>query len=341
MRRSQRLDTYRFPRCAVHYNAVSADSRSLYHQLLASEVYKSAGITKSITISICDTDTTIEGASGNLHISSDNTQLRFYVPRHEQERELCYLYQIPGKLLAHLNITNVAASKVIGDIVKATCSAVTDRLLDEHGIVRVQGIEPMPPPAEPFVMASVEHPDIEISRPTYQPARSSASTPLRGPNVSDTARTPSPSPSSRARSSVDRSLSATPTTHSYSRSLDTPRSSISPGSTRERVVPRLEPRSSTSPTPSGPRRRSRSTQENDLSEYRDLLDRVISAASRYEISAFEANVPVTVPDPNPLTLSDAVFGKRSENQMSHDVRIGAAGELFVSVFLGRRHYIWS
>lgn len=288
----------------------------------------SDGITKNITISLGQTNTTVEGASGNLHILEDDTRFRFYVPKERQDRELCYLFQIPGTLLALLKIMDHEASKVIGDIVNATCSAVTDRLLVEHGIVRVQGIEPMPPPSEPSIIASVEHPDIEISRPTSQASRSPGTRPMRDPSVSDAGWTPSPSP---VRSLIDRSLSATPISHSYSRSLDTPRSRTSSGSTRERIVPRLEPRSSISPSPSGRRRRSRSTQENDLGEYRDLLDRVIAAAAHYQLPTCEANIPVTAPDRDPIVLSDAVFGKRSENQMSHDVRIGAAGELFVSL----------
>ena len=34
--------------------------------------------------------------------------------------------------------------------------------------------------------------------------------------------------------------------------------------------------------------------------------------------------------PEPIEHSDALFGKRSENQMAHDIKIGAAGELYVS-----------
>jgi hypothetical protein len=69
-----------------------------------------------------------------------------------------------------------------------------------------------------------------------------------------------------------------------------------------------------------------------------LLDRVITAASRAGLpppSLFDRNgrllptASITGTNRQRTILSDAVFGNRSQNQVSHDMKIGAAGELFV------------
>ena len=72
---------------------------------------------------------------------------------------------------------------------------------------------------------------------------------------------------------------------------------------------------------------------NSGHEYRALLDRVIRAASRAPFPRPGVPSPETgsdLDDATTILLSDTVFGRRSDGKVSHDVKIGAAGELFVS-----------
>jgi len=320
-------------RCAVHYGITQAQDQSLHRQFLATNIYRSSGITKSLTMAISGIDTTVEGATGNLHIESDESQVRLYVPTGEEDHELCYLSGIPGTLVSHLAIRNPAAIKVFGDIIQASRSSVLNRVLDEHGIIRVPGIEPLPyaAPEEQSIAASIENDNITVPQATWnqprdssatsaaqhlnrpilnQPSGSAATTPTYDTNTPRFRRSASPRTPDRTESSVSEGF-LSPSGYSNSRSNVTSRSSVSPSPSRGRDAPIL----------------GRDTRDD---EYCILLNDVINAAA-------SANFPVSIPmgaataaHENPRSLPENLFGRRSENQMSHDVKIGAAGELYVS-----------
>jgi hypothetical protein len=78
---------------------------------------------------------------------------------------------------------------------------------------------------------------------------------------------------------------------------------------------------------------------DNTEEYRALLDRIITAGGQARFpsrSLFDPSGLLHAGHSNPGTsrqrtsLSNSVFGDRSQNQMSHDMKVGAAGELFVS-----------
>jgi hypothetical protein len=64
--------------------------------------------------------------------------------------------------------------------------------------------------------------------------------------------------------------------------------------------------------------------------YRDLLDNVIRIASRISIPRRDAEIVLGDGQFHEGHDHEAAFGVRSQAQMAHDTRIGAAGELFVS-----------
>ena len=351
----------------MHFGVARVQDQSLYRRLLAADVYRSGGITKNISLSINAFTTSVVGASGNLHLEDDQNQLRLYVPEDGEERELCYLYQIPEKLASHLGMANTAAFRVLGDIVKASRSSLLKRLLDDHGIVRVAEVEEIPPPVVEGlpVQASMENSDVPILHPAAdQPNQSSLNTPRRGSTASTlVANHLSPSSTSHRDSSVSKG-DLTPATGSSTIAFGSPRSDLSPEPPRPRMefgrglldfeMPRLgvtlEPplRSRSQPprepAPEGrfetlaPSQRSRSSDGREPSAfeqvthgngYRDLLNSVITAASQARLPPFAPMVPPIALGFEPNALSDAIFGNRSVDQMSHDTKIGAAGELYV------------
>lgn len=68
-------------------------------------------------------------------------------------------------------------------------------------------------------------------------------------------------------------------------------------------------------------------------KYKALLDYVITSVSGGECRMRERMITelISSKDQNttPVTLSDTPFGVRSENQIRHDIKLGAAGELYV------------
>ena len=126
-------------RCAIHFGGFSPEDRSLYQKFLGTEVHESDGISKTVTIWINGVCSCVSGAKGKIHIAEIAGQLRLCVPKDPRDRELCYLVQLPEKLASYLGITDAAATKVFGDLLKASPVLVEDVLTD-HGIVQIPGL---------------------------------------------------------------------------------------------------------------------------------------------------------------------------------------------------------
>ena len=256
----------------------------------------------------------MKGASANLHIEESDNCLRLYVPRNSTERELCFLKGLPEGLATYLGIKEIKAVKVLGDILKATSALVISELLEEHGIDRL----PWPDPVQDNVSSNETQESDHLT-----PERSShprASTPGQGSR--------SPRPASTPRTSFSNQIESPyisdtylPPSPSFLESVHTPRSSLSLATTPVQVV--------------SARRHSVS---ND--EYILLLSFVIAAAAKGGKNGCvnrRTHLVIASTDlPEPIDYSDALFGKRSENQMAHDIKVGAAGELYVS-YLERPH----
>ena len=247
-----------------------------------------------------------------VHIEEDDRQLRIYVPRKKRERKICYCTELPEKLAAQLCLHNVAAVRILGDILTKS-SSVLDELLEYHEIARVPGIEPAEQTASEDSL-SEEDTEQQVSHLAPPPAHLPSTPARRGSSAS--AFTPASASSSTSRAAP-----------SYAESIFTPRSSQAyTGYTNT-------PSSSFSPFPD--RRREDISQGVSTGghEYRALLDRVIRAASRAPFPKPGVPSPETSLDSDnetPVILSDTVFGRRSDGKVSHDVKIGAAGELYVS-----------
>ncbi len=298
----------------MHYGAATPNDKRIYHKLRETEVFVSDGISKAITLSLQGTVISVKGARSNLHIENDERQLRMYIPREFSEQLLCYLKLLPEKLVPQLGIENQEATRVIGNILNAS-PVILDHLLDEHGIVKLPWSDPDPySPSEEEVFENNAGPidrvmstvalDSEDPTTSSTPKRESRTAPL----------TPSPSLSTRSHTecSVDRGV-YTPTTQLSTGFLRTPRTSVSSIPTIGRTEAPTEERIS-------------------RSEYCGLLERVIDVAQRAEFPRREPLLSEAVLDPEagpPIMLSDTVFGRRSDNRISHDVKIRAAGELYV------------
>jgi len=80
--------------------------------------------------------------------------------------------------------------------------------------------------------------------------------------------------------------------------------------------------------------------DSSTAEYQNLLDHVINAAKSkrggfpskgaFDVQDLLSALPVKLPEDPPNY--DPPSGVRNENQLVHDMRVGAAGELYVSFF---------
>lgn len=286
----------------------------MYRRFRDTDVHESSGISKTITLSLNGINpVTVEGARASLHIEEDDSQLRLYVPKDERLQELCFINSLPKGLVNYLGIDDLAAIKVFGDVLKAR-PVVIDDLLVELSIIRLRWPDPGYHPApsdQSFEDNAGNGANAALSLAPSQPSYSRSSTP--GPST--------PRPASSASSSF-----ASRTDYSYERSIYTPATSSFTGSM-------TTPRSSLTPVPTAARAEMSSTDAINNERYIALLDYVIASANGGECLIrvrMTAEITSSI-DQNatPVALSDTPFGIRSENQIQHDIKLGAAGELYV------------
>ena len=288
----------------------------MYRRFRDTDVYESNGISKTITLSLNGINpVTVEGARASLHIEEDDSQRRLYVPKDERLQELCFINSLPKGLVNYLGIDDLAAIKVFGDVLKAR-PIVIDDLLVELSIIRLPWPDPgyHPAPSDhSFEDNAGNGANAALSLAPSQPSHSRSSTPGRGPSTPRPATSASSSFASRTDYSYERSI-YTPATPSFTGSMTTPRSSLMP-------------------VPTAARAEMSSADAINNERYIALLDYVIASANGGECLIrirMTAEITSSI-DQNatPVALSDTPFGIRSENQIQHDIKLGAAGELYV------------
>jgi len=251
------------------------------------------------------------------------------VPRDSTARERCYLSQLPNQLLGYLAISDTAAKSTLTAVLTGSQS-VLDDLLEDYGIIEVPDLVPLQSTTQ--YEEDLEYHTVGTDSATSSSARQQRATPVaardRSPGRGPFTPTTTPSPNSIAGGSTTSANwpnSGLPSTFHQPK-----RTSLS----AHPITPIPSPGRFSSPENQDPASRVFGGNE----EYRMLLDRVIAAASRAGFpspSLFDRNGRLVPPASGTGTnrqrtaLSDAVFGNRSQNQVRHDMKIGAAGELFV------------
>lgn len=129
--------------CSVHYNSRRARNgdQSLYQLFRETFLYESEGFSKTLSLRQRGRTITAESTRGTVHLDEHNGKLRIFVPRNKRDRVLCYSSQLPKALVHYLGISGPAASEIFR-IVMTSPHDILDDLLEDDGIIRVQGLEP-------------------------------------------------------------------------------------------------------------------------------------------------------------------------------------------------------
>ena len=306
-------DRYYLCSCAVHYRVADPTDKSLFDRFRDIEVCVSDTIVKTVTISLEGLEpVTIEGEKAKLHIEETNNHLKIFVPQERRDRELCFVTVLPDRLAAYLGIREREAVKVFGDLLNGNTS-ILDDILEEHGIVPL-------PWTEPANQENLENDEEDVSeaRPDLTPRKPSGlreNTPERGRDTFQRTNNATPRLGSRTNSSYGRE-----TEFSYGRSTFTPATPSFTGSLNT-------PRSSLNPAPVSVTLQEAPIQPLPNAQYLALLNYVIAAAAAAALQTL--GLPPLAEQPKPIELSDTTFGRRSENALARDIKVGAAGELYV------------
>jgi hypothetical protein len=269
-----------------------------------------------------DENTVIGVHRSKVHIFEDQDLLEIYVPKDRKEQELCFLQFLPTKLFNEVIMdqkssnstlsSDSEAVRIIAALLASSDDVVCD-FLDDAGIIPVPYLDEFD--HEAFEATTGQQED--YLRPDRETASNSSPRRHRGQSPAATSSTGS------------RFLSTSPpSSYKTNYRISTPtfrRPSIFSFTSR----------------PSTPQ-----TQNSDFAplsinsgraEYRRLLNNVIDAAKSkrggfpsrgaFNLDELSSALPLE-PDPEPVSYS-LPFGVRSENQLAHDMKVGAAGELYV------------
>lgn len=126
----------------MHFNSrkVGKKNNALFRLLQKATVHTSNKISKSMRLIQGSSVYTVEGTRGNFHMDHSETQLNLYVPRNRQSRETCYLQDLPRGIFEFLALSDQTAENLLVKILRSTNLDIVDGFLESAGIVEVQGI---------------------------------------------------------------------------------------------------------------------------------------------------------------------------------------------------------
>lgn len=322
-------------------------NETLYHLLRSCEVNETDGITNLLVLTQNDMEVSVEKSKSKLHIQKDETHLRIYVPNVRKDRDLCYYTTLPTRLLSEVllddedsaedALVTSRAEAILTKILQCP-DTIIDDILEDQGVVQVnldvlrtdnRGPSAVSPSIDLETFSNTDRIETRSTTPL-------AST--RSPSITHTSGTLTPeTPVQRPTISAQESSSSRAARAESEPPLNS--ASSEPFSEvvrahRSRVTASPSPRSAPDPV----RNTAIPRALGNNNEYRRLLDQVIAASRTAEFPSRGAFAFDEMLSALPLDHSSEVseypgaFGIRELNELNHDMRIGAAGELFVSRF---------
>ncbi|KAG2027473.1 hypothetical protein GB937_001217 [Aspergillus fischeri] len=260
-------------------------------------VYESAGFNKTLVLQLNEVTARVQSDTGSVHIADVNDVLHIYIPRDQNDRRRCYSHDLPQALGRYFGLQRDSAVPLIFTVVFLTPEDFIDECLDGHGIVRI-------PPDIALL------PESEVIDTTISPGRIEEDDVFSASDEAQESRDGMYTPRDSSRSSPGAALDLPRTIIAHNRTSAPP------------------PRLSTVPSPdwSSPDGVPRSFSEHH--PYTQLLDKIIGLARPLTLSEVLQR-PMSTVQSSANTSHESAFGVRSENQLAHDIKIGAAGELFV------------
>jgi hypothetical protein len=243
------------------------------------------------------------------------------VPQRRRDREFCYSLGLPEALTKLFKI-DLSARELLGNVLNRPMSIIDD-ILEAQGIGMVRDVPPPPRPSieEETEEEAEEEAENEAVEEVAEEERTTIGEEEASPRNARAQSAPLPALRNRL-SQIDLTMPPAVETGQLGSphdTVDTPVSSPSRDSRPPHPRPgRLSPEAV--------------NQWNDDTNYsyRDILDDVIRIARRTSLPHHNFRPGIGGVQFHEGFDHEAAFGIRSQGQMDHDIRVGAAGELFVS-----------
>ncbi|OAX80405.1 hypothetical protein ACJ72_05265 [Emergomyces africanus] len=285
-------------RCALHYNPEIEENRvsNLRQQLQCAVVYESSGFRRILILRLNEFTVTADSDNGLVHIEDYNNMLRIYVPRDPRDRQQCYLSHLPNTLARFLGLKDREVCLIFQLVFLSPGSSIEVQL-DCNGIVPA----PVEEPPSGGSDASGDSGLLALSVDSVSEEGEVEDTTVRDhtpPSLSETA----PEPSYQVE-----------TAGTVVTSHQVPARSIRPITVP--ATPLALPDGDAEPVPR-------------MTQFVQLLCNVIRLG-RQATFPEASQVPTNASNGERNSTAGWPFGVRSENQLAHDIKIGAAGELYV------------
>ncbi|KAK2731451.1 hypothetical protein FQN57_003372, partial [Myotisia sp. PD_48] len=302
-------------RCVMHFGTDRTDNENetVFRMLREVQIYESEGFSKTFSVVQNGSTVMVESDRGNLHLEEKDDALKIYVPRNQTDRRRCYAVQLPKSLIAHLGIKDSAAQAIFQNVISSEMD-ILDDILEEEGIIQVN-LDPS------FDGSDDDETDDAHSEAVSSDLSSDLSSDHAELRPEARPMTPgAPQDHSLEGSPVHGSAPTTPAAiYGFERPLGHLRTS----------PPLLYPDENQNFQNTIPR------EHHNSSAYTRLLMQVSEAGRRANFDTGTLNEAVNSTSSASAVLSESPFGIRKLNQLQHDMKIGAAGELFVFELLSR------
>lgn len=295
----------------------------IFHLFAEASLYASDGFVRTFHVSHHDHTISVDSDSGTIHMDDSDDTLKIYVPRDKEKRKLCYATQLGAKLAEYVQVNDLHESKTFC-LVLTTSPSNVDAMLNFFAITPIDfGNSDSVQSTGDLDSESDSEKENDISSVSTMSRYSScfpSSRPItvsgtsgHSPNSNDSECLPIPGPNGR---------------QNEERRHDTLLSDIRSSTPSTTPLLSIGPADSVSET------------GNDVTtfDYTRLLHRVVNSARASQfpsIGPFDfhdlaaALAEEDLDSVRPPVATGLPFGSRTQNQIAHDIKIGAAGELYV------------
>jgi hypothetical protein len=243
----------------------------------------------------------VQSDTGSVHIADVNDVLHIYIPRDQSDRRRCYSHDLPQTLGRYFGLKRDSAVPLILTLAFVTPEDFIDECLDRHGIVRI-------PPDIAL------QPESEATDTTISPGGIEEDDVFSASDEAWESGEGMYTPRDTSRSSSEAALDLPGTIVAHNRTSAPP------------------PRLFTVPPPDWPSPDGVPRPFSEYHPYIQLVDKIIRLARPLTLSEVLQR-PMSTVGSSTNPSHESAFGVRSENQLAHDIKIGAAGELFVRLSL--------
>ena len=105
------------------------------------DVYLSDSISKVITIRQNGSAVIAPRGIAYFHLEEQDGRLRLYIPKDRKRHHVCLIHTLPRMLLKHLGASSDGSGVELGAIITAPSLLDVDSLLEEAGIIELEGVE--------------------------------------------------------------------------------------------------------------------------------------------------------------------------------------------------------